>query len=551
MEFSIYKLDTTRESFKDILINHYYMHQVGETKTQQVEKSIGENQVSTELVIEFYFRKDSNEQSISWYDYWFKFFDSDENHYKSVESAFGVIIIEIENHLYGISLGRGHHYTNKIADLDFGLDIAEIIIRENSIDIKSAKFFKQTKNKSLTQYNKNSFVTNEIGESNEMVIGKIDIDDKYQNWVISDYLDRAVFGTPLKINASNYDPSEIIEIVFEVHFISIYESHNRKHSFPRISILKNSEDNAYKIANLNTILLNELKSDKEQLDVSLSYFIENDGDILIEPINSDIELIYSRRKHEVPFDINKISQKIKELDVDDIEKVSIKPKMNPEKRIPLLNFLDFTTTYESKNYCLYKGNWAHFNASYIEFIEREITKVNEITTYNEEYNLDQNLLERGKVIIDSSDTYHNVSYTEYKYNVFLHDKYDFKLLDREREHTIFKEVEFADLYDETDANLIHVKIGSTKDLRYCIQQSLHSAELFNIHSNSLEEYEITIVTDISMLLVVDFENIFDSDGRIDFGKSKSIYFKTEVIEWHNRLRSLGFNPNIIVAKDLR
>src|SRR5699024_6971844 len=112
-----------------------------------------------------------------------------------------------------------------------------IIIRENSIDLKAAKFFKQSKSRSLTQYNKNSIVTNEIGESNEVVIGKLDIDPKYENFVIKAYVDKAVFGTALKINASEYKPTEIVEIVFELHYILLNEKDNKKLSLPRITIL--------------------------------------------------------------------------------------------------------------------------------------------------------------------------------------------------------------------------------------------------------------------------------------------------------------------------
>jgi hypothetical protein len=53
---------------------------------------------------------------------------------------------------------------NNFADMDFGFDIAEIIHDETSIEVKSAKFFKQSKHKSLTQYNTNSYVTSEIGD---------------------------------------------------------------------------------------------------------------------------------------------------------------------------------------------------------------------------------------------------------------------------------------------------------------------------------------------------------------------------------------------------
>ncbi|TVX82918.1 hypothetical protein FQP34_04875 [Peribacillus simplex] len=112
-------------------------------------------------------------------------------------------------------------------------------------------------------------------------------------------------------------------------------------------------------------------------------------------------------------------------------------------------------------------------------------------------------------------------------------------------------MEFADLFDEDEQSLIHVKIGGTPDLRYCIQQSIHSAEIFNTQSDALEVHNIQKVRKVAMLLVLQSENMFLDDGKIDFSKNNSIYFKIEIIEWLTKVRMLGYVPEIIIAKDLR
>src|SRR5699024_2283348 len=198
-----------------------------------------------------------------------------------------------------------------------------------------------------------------------------------------------------------------------------------------------------------------------------------------------------------------------EAECDDISRVSIRPASRRNRQLPLMRVLDFITEYRGKNYCLYKGKWASFNESYMEFIEREILKVNEYVTYDENYNLLDSVVEKGREIQAASPyIYDQVTYTEYPYNIFLENEYQYKLLDRKSLHRTFKSVEFADLYSQDNDELIHVKIGNTPELRYCIQQSLHSADILNIHRDILEEYDIYKINTISMLFVTSLSSIF-------------------------------------------
>ena len=67
----------------------------------------------------------------------------------------------------------------------------------------------------------------------------------------------------------------------------------------------------------------------------------------------------------------------------------------------------------------------------------------------------------------------------------------------------------------------------------------------------LKVHGIDRVGKISMLLVVKSENIIREDGTIDFSLNKSIYLKIEIIEWLTKMRTLGYTPQILIAKDLR
>ncbi|TDL88915.1 hypothetical protein E2R55_17300 [Vibrio vulnificus] len=550
MEFSISKQLGTREDFIRFL-REKEMLRIGESKTYTSRIVTNEENIVEQAVIDFFYKLDSEEiVEIEWANYWGGFIGDASRKTKTVESAFGMIIIEIDNSLYAISLGRGHSYANNFADMDFGFDIAEIIHDENSIDVKSAKFFKQSKNKSLTQYNTNSYVTSEIGESHELLVSKIDITEKYSNFILHSYEDKMKFGSAVKFEVSSYSPEDIINIVHELHYISLNEE--KSGSLPRMNFLKNNEDNQPTIADLNRNLLNALKN--REPSVSLSYYLEEDGDILIEPANDgQVQIIYDRRSYTLDsYSIESIGEKLSEIECSDVSKVSIRPVSNRSNQLNLLKILDYSIEYHRKDYCLYKGKWASFNKSYMEFIEREIIKVNECARFDADYNLTDEALERGREIQGSDiEEYDQVLYAEYPYNIFLKDKFNFMLLDRKKGQHFYKSVEFADLFNEEEQSLIHVKIGKTSDLRYCIQQSIHSAEIFNTQSDALEVHNISRVKKVSMLLVMQSGNIFLEDGTINFSNNNSIYFKIEIIEWLTKVRMLGYIPEILIAKDLR
>ncbi|MDA2631658.1 TIGR04141 family sporadically distributed protein [Bacillus cereus] len=550
MEFSIYKQQATREELIAFL-NGKEMRRIGESRAHTSRIVIGGEEQVEQVVIDYFFKLDSEEVvEIGWANYWGGFFGDASRKTKAVESAFGMIIIKINNSVYAISLGRGHSYANNFADMDFGFDVAEIIHDENSIDIKSVKFLKQSKNKSLTQYNTNSYVTSEIGESHELLVSKIDIAEKYSNFLLYSYEEKMKFGAAVKIESSTYMPEDVINIIHELHYIAL--NGEKSGSLPRMNFVKNNEDHQPMISDLNRGLLDALKN--REPSVSLSYYLEEDGDIIIEPTNGgQVEIIYDRRSHILDsFSIDSIGQKLSEIECSDISKVSIRPVNDRRNQRDLLKILDYSTEYRRKDYCLYKGKWASFNKSYIEFIERQIVRVNECTTINYDYNLTDEVLDKGKEIQASDpDEYDQVTYAEYPYNIFLKDKFNFVLLDRKKGQHFYKSVEFADLFDEEEQSLIHVKIGGTPDLRYCIQQSIHSAEIFNTQSDALEVHDIHKVRRVTMLLVLKSENMFLENGTIDFSRNNSIYFKIEIIDWLTKVRMLGYIPEIIIAKDLR
>src|SRR5699024_12685602 len=110
-----------------------------------------------------------------------------------------------------------------------------------------------------------------------------------------------------------------------------------------------------------------------------------------------------------------------------------------------------------------------------------------ITEYDESFNLYDKTLEKGNTLILENQSKYNVKkpYREYRYNVFLAESQLLKLYDRVEVHDVFKNVEFADLYNPKNKELIHVKIGDTPEWRYCLDQSSQVAPILNMHRQEL------------------------------------------------------------------
>lgn len=554
MDFNIYKIFINREEFINIL-REKGMERRGERISKESELIINrESEEGDQFLIEidFFFKLSGDDSvEIDWFNYWSTIFDSVQKETKIIESAYGMIILSIHQSLYAISLGRGHSYANSYADMDFGFDLAEIIHDDENVEVKSSKFFKQTKSKSLTQYNSNSFVVNEIGESHEFLVSKISIKEKYKHFLLYKYEKNMKFSNAIKIESSSYEPFQIIKIVHELHYI--YENEDKLGNLPRMLILKDNEDNAPMFSDLNNKLLTAIKT--KDYSVNIAYFIEENGDMIINPFNNEeVELVYDRKPYKLTsYSIDAISEVLSEINCIDITKVSIRSLKDRQKSVNIIKLIDFTTKYRGeRDYSLFKGKWASFNTSYINFIKQQIKRVNEFAFYNEPFNLTQEKLIEGRKIQKADlEKYDQTDYAEYIYNIYLENNYKFKLLDREKKHPAYKFVEFADLFASEDESLIHVKIGDTSSLRYCIQQSLHSTQIFNTKRDVLEVYEIDNVKTITMLFVLKSTKIINENNSIDFSKNNSIYFKIELIEWLNTVLTLGYQPQIIIAIDCR
>ncbi|WP_273323379.1 DUF6119 family protein [Vallitalea guaymasensis] len=549
MEFSLYLMNDTKQHIDEVFRLDHEMPKIGTTNVG-IEVVVDTETYNYDMEVSFYYKMTNNPSIVDWGVYWNSLFTNRTDFNKDIESAFGAITISFEDRNYVIALGRSFSYVSKLCNMDFGLDLAEMSLSEERITVKSAKFFKKSKNKSLTQYRKSTYVTSEIGESDDFVIGNLNLESKYSQFSIFRHKESFKFGAAVKFGVGDYTPQDILTIVAELNKIYTDEQDNRQCSLPRLMMVKDNEDNQVILSDLDRNLLEDLISEGD-ITTTLSYFEIEGGEVIITPeSNQRIKLVYDRHRYDVDFSISSISSRLRELECQDINIVSIRNEdTGVSKKLKVL--LDYRNVYRGSNYCLYNGKWACFNQSYLDHVNREIQNVNSISVVDNGYDLTERVLERGSELRIELELDENVTYAEYQYNIFMSNRDDDKLLDRKRDNGSFKNVEFADIYLNDSESLMHVKIGGTKELRYCIEQSLRSAEIYSVHSDVLQEYGINNVKEVSMLFVTKVQNLFNDEGEVDFSRSSSLYFKVELIEWMNRVRSFNLNPKIYVAKDLR
>ncbi|TFJ46885.1 hypothetical protein CKN80_03870 [Carnobacterium divergens] len=489
---------------------------------------------------------------ILWFSEWSKFYNKNKVKKKSSDSVFGIVLIELcqekkKNELYTLSFGSAHSYLLKIADLNFGLNLAEKLLSENTIDNKTSKFIKQSKRRSHTNYRENYYVTSEIGESNEGVSGKISLNKKFKNLLLYKYKSSMGFGVAVKVTNKEYTPLQMIELVAEVNYMNEYLE--QKISLPRILYLPKNNANERNIYDLNTKIKKDLLN--KQPKSALVSYLESPGDLMID--ETFIKISYNRKSENISYDLTCIQNFLRQFNSNELEIEKVKVKINESSNnIELLRILDFSTELKDEFYCIFNGRWAILNASFNDYINKEIKKVNNVVEIDSRYDLtNQVLLDGNKIRESKPDQYDkNVEYTEYQYNIYFQNKFNYTLLDRKKDHKPAA-IEIADWYCAQTEQLIHVKIGNSSDLRYCINQSLQGSQFLNDNPDILSVYSIKKSEKATILFITKLTNIINKDGKADFSNSKSIYLKIELIEWFDKLASMGFTPKIILARDKR
>lgn len=515
---------------------------IGNTKRVKFKRRILTNEIEKVITCEFYYKSQLKEdEQIPWLQTWNDFFEFDNMDNKTYTLNSGCILLNFDSHRYIISYGRAHQTIQKKSNLNFGLDVAEKIIDPAKIQVKNSAFINNQKSRAYTQFRGNSQLIPEIGESSNQVIGNISVG--FLDLILYKFKESIKFSTSIKIVNNEITDKEMIEIVAEFHYINKF--HEIKNPIPRMEIITKNE---VLIHELNRKLLLDIsKGNAEKF--TLQQLVDDGGNMRFPFSEGDLDLHYFKPYKMYNYSVEAILNVVITNDIKITGGVKIRNQSAGES-YELLRLLDYCTIIDSTTYTLFEGKWAKFNKSFVQYLEEQIILVNEITTIDEDFNLTDKSLREGRALMNAGKDYDKVNYAEYPYNIFIKEMKGLVFLDRKSEHKKFSKIEFADLYCSKEKKLTHVKIGDTTDFRYCISQSQNSARILSTDRSILENYGITVVNDVEMLLVTKLKNII-SNNKIDFNKSMSINFKLELVTWYQYVRQYNFTPRIVVARDIR
>ena len=517
----------------------------------------------------FFASREKENGQLNWYENFKNLFEL-PNFSKIGCSSYGILLINFQinkinetsgkiendrNSKYAITFGYGNNAINDIIDYNFGLEMASKIAKQDSINTQSSKFFSLTKNKSLVIYNSSNFTT-QFGEAVDYLTAEIEEEENRtavkqllelieKNVSFSTYV-----KTSMKKQLSFENLCKIIKNLDKIY----YEYKGEKFTIPRLKYLGSKDKEL--IDKLNQKLSEELLKDKENINISIGMYVNNNGTIRMLENETSYILSFNRMKKEYSeLTLKNIKDFMEEFSIAEIK--SIKVTTENLTRDELYKYIDYTVNFDNSNefFCLSNGKWTKFNREYIKKINREIEdKINKIIEFNNDFSFDENDLNNWRNIYseeiaekkyDYSDSMNKVLYNERVYNYYLRDKLNAKLMDRK----ISESIEVSDIYNEKYKELIHVKIGGPGKFIECIDQSEKGMQYYS-YSDKNKMYKnlktkIGEIETITLLLIIENNTVWKKENINLF---QSLRFKLNLIEWYNSVLEMKYKPKIIIGK---
>lgn len=484
---------------------------------------------------------------------------------RATETPFGILLFEMsDNNVYAVCFGYASLSFNQYADPDFGLNFAERVLTDQTIDVESKQHINANKKKSLTVFALDALSSVEYGSADDFIKGRILTDHVLNAGMKKDitrilkYIESDVsFGVSIKFRIrkkerksiiQNYD--QIIELLIQL--IIFMKKYNDPQyitlRIPRLTYI-NPKDPTYE--RLNELLLNAINNNS--IDIGIDFYSVIGSEIKInEETNVRLNSVGMKGENFENLTIENVKQYINShASFEPIDVLSrLKVKFDDKTRT-LLSLLsaDVYDKDTDQDYILVNGKWAMYNRIFSDYIDlemdilfsKEIVEVLD-TPFSCDINDLVDFLENNYSLLDKK-------YREYVYNTRIAKLKKMVCLDTDNQ--ILKKypnVEVADLYRKDE--LIHVKIGDVGKFIENIEQSALAATVMteNESKNDLLEAghfpeALNDVFTSSLLLVFENRNINEFDIRT----IRSMKFKSYLIEWYKIIEKFKLNGKIYIA----
>jgi uncharacterized protein (TIGR04141 family) len=496
-------------------MNKYNIYRIKKDKEEAlVEKleSVGLESVCAieagEFLLNFFFSREPDEVDIWWVETYGGFLKGIEPPKNRI--YFGLLILSSEDKCYAVSLGKSHFYLRQFCDSDFGLNLAERIIDQDNLKIKSSKFYKSRKSKIITTYHDGIEIDYDSGESMHFLKAKT---IEANTWGKT-----ASFGSSVQFNLDTL-PTEL------PGFLTRIEQELAKpplFSLPKVDVVLDEA----KIEELNQKLANAILASEKDSEVGVDEFTVSGVNFIFSDADEYSLCLKGHSRDKVKVESLSIENLLRFVQdtrinlhetLDDIQ-VHVHREYGRDYSQPLKFYLDFID--DEERHCLIDGVWHKFNLSYLEYLKHEVDVLD--VEYNEAYDI-----ERGA----NEDAFNKARAEN---DGFIN--YDKELTSLDGKYRVEK----MDLYKEND--LFFVKIGTPQKLSYVIDQAITTVKILQNRESVIEIDGVEVpVKRICIWIILDRREKLNKLSDIN-----SLIFHMKLVEWKKIVLDAGYQPKVFM-----
>lgn len=388
-----------------------------------------------------------------------------ENHIKVYGAA---LICKGDTSCYVVSYGNAHFYLTNYCDYNFGIKIAERIIKLDSVKAQQNVSHGGKMSKMHVDYISGSILSYRGGEIPTYIRGESVNEEtwgKYINCATS-----AQFKweeAPLEIGRKMKKIDEVL-------------ANDAIESIPRLIALDSNRDEE-KIRELNNKLAHSIDEYEDHAKTDSYVNVPSFYLVGTKIIQNDIlrfRLICNRvkKEYEGEISIESIQSYLIETQInvyDDIENIKLSVEYSNDSWTPYKPISEYLEFITDDNFCLRNGKWCLFNSAYISQVLRDVNKIDFENHSDDPWTLNySDLLAFAKtegIYIDRDkqpyETYYNHKLNKKLKGKMIHPK---TIPIDENEDKRYK-YEVCDL--EKDGHMYFVKIGQPSNFAYAVDQA--------------------------------------------------------------------------------
>lgn len=518
MKINIYKIEDIQGLKNQLSFNYI---------KATLSKQIGEYEVC------FYYKID-DEKEIKWINI-FKEFEVDEN--PTQKGYRGILLFKKGENHYGIPFGYGGFLLQKFCVKEFGVSIGR------KIKLQKLKRKGSTQNKNVGR--KGTAITYQNTKRLDIQSGEIVTQLSFEPEDKERFGKRIDLGKSIKINKSigiNEDLTDLIDHISELENTNVIIN-----KIPYLIKVTDDED----IKELDNLMFFEIISSKDnELDLSSnemnvigsSIYFEDQFTIALKyPGFSEIliknltisEILEYCSSNDVPVADMIYNGKIVYRDDDNKSLFSDR----------IYNYLSFDIN--NKMSVLFEGKWYKYNEDFIDIIHTKLLRISFV--YDDKYN---DLKKRA------NNSGIDGLYTEDRINKYLELEYGMKNIDRNLFIVDYEgalsdnkfRIELGDLVIN-DTKFCALKQGDYKSFTYCMEQSELAGETINRNLRKITtEFGVKDIDTLSCWFLLKRNIPIKENGNVDILSINSIMFKRKLVQWFDKVTSLGFNSLVRINK---